>query len=182
MMKNQEKSDWKKESSSPKRFSSENKEKKSSRKLIYTVISLFLVIFTAGFFVFYNADFYQSKPAKIGLNTNPISKNEISEIKMQKIIYEDIDNGKVAKFVDVKLNDADIVELIRLLNSVDGEEKVRKVPAEIKAGVVMKLKQNGEIRVQYNSDGVFVTHITKNKTEFYKLESTPFRQYFQDRL
>jgi hypothetical protein len=151
---------------------------KKRKKNHYLIKFLILICITViGFILIINLD-----QKNINSHTTSISRDKITDIRMQKAVDKDLINGKMVNFVDVELDDDNIQDLIKNLNNEDLRESVNKVPPEIKIGILINLEHNKKIRVQYSRGSVFVTHIDENGMEIYKQTDSTFVQFFQQWL
>ena len=91
--------------------------------------------------------------SKSNLNKE-IQVKQISSTEMSKARYTRKGSGAYIDWIDVELNQDEIINIVNWINSVPESDRValKQIPpnTSIRAGIVFKLKPGREIRIQYD--------------------------------
>ncbi|WP_223068424.1 hypothetical protein [Paenibacillus caui] len=116
----------------------------------------------------------------------PISKKDIKDTRAGKVIYKSMGSGMAkAEHVEIDINEEEMNKLISWFNSVpvNSVHEVGSVEGSIIAGIVLDMRSGSEIRIQYNSNNIYVTrNDIKGKGIYIKyiIEHEYIRKFFED--
>jgi len=123
-------------------------------------------------FIIYIATFTQESDSKNkGLPLNIVQKDIIST-QATKSTYTRIDKQVKIGSEQINLDESTKKEIIKHLNSLTNGDvtNVNNTEGSVKLGIVFKLQNQSEIRVQFTSNDTFLTEIGKD-TYRYKVQN-----------
>lgn len=150
---------------------------KKSTKAILLLILLFAV------FYLFQKDWNNVISDK-SLNKE-ISVEDISSIHMSKAVYTRTGNGATVNFEDVELNQDDVINITSWINSTPESEiiELNRIPSNISAGILIRLKSRKEIRIQYDLENIFITRTdVKKKQVMYSINQGNLKNFFDKKL
>lgn len=153
------------------------KNNKNSTKAILLLILLFAM------FYLFQKDWNNVISDK-SLNKE-ISVEDISSTQMSKAVYTRNGNGATVNFEDVELNQDDVNNIMSWINSTPDSEiiELNRIPSNISAGILIRLKSRKEIRIQYDLEKIFITRTdVKKKQVMYSINQGNLKNFFDKKL
>lgn len=127
----------------------------------------------------------QKHTSKVAEENVPLNKQlqltDVVGYKMSKWVYE----NSFAKQADVSLTRQQVNQFVDMLNSVSEARivQVERVDPQISAGIVLELKPDREIRVQYAKNEVYVTRNDLSndfELKYYKVMDGSIKGFFEE--
>lgn len=139
----------------------------------YSLALIVVIATVAGIFIINNFD----KPKEVsGALHKAIASEDVAEVKMAEWVLD----GATWKQKDVDLNQEEINQIRSLFNSVPADRirNVQEVNPNLHAGIVFGLKQNSEVRIQYDKKDVYVTRTGRTGQVKYIVDYPEIKQFF----
>ncbi|WP_379391529.1 hypothetical protein [Paenibacillus lentus] len=106
---------------------------------------------------------------------------------MSKAVYTKEGTGAIVNWVDIKLRQDEVENIANWINSVPESEiiELNQIPSNksISAGIVFRLKNNKEIRIQYDLEKIYITRTDqKNSQVVYSINQGELMNFFDTQL
>lgn len=116
-----------------------------------------------------------------------IQIKQISSTEMSKAVYTKEGTGAFVNWVDIKLRQDEVENIANWINSVPESEiiELNQIPSNksISAGIVFRLKNNKEIRIQYDLEKIYITRTDiKNSQVVYSINQGELMNFFDTQL
>ena len=128
---------------------------------------------------------------------NEYTVNHISEkeIKIKQITYTEMSKKVYSRTggigyistEDIILTEEEIENIIYWIQSVSESEvtEMKQIPinTSISSGIIIGLKKNKEIRIQYDLENIYITRTDiKGKRILYSIDQKEFKRFFNEKL
>jgi len=112
---------------------------------------------------------------------------EISHVEMSKQVYSKAGGVSYITSEDIKLTEEEIENVVNWINSVSESEvmEMEQLPnnTSISAGIIIGLKFNKEIRIQYDLEKTYITRTDiKGKRILYSIDQKELKSFFNEKL
>lgn len=116
-----------------------------------------------------------------------IQIKQILSTEMSKAVYTKEGTGAFVNWVDIKLRQDEVENIANWINSVPESEiiELNQIPSNksISAGIVFRLKNNKEIRIQYDLEKIYITRTDiKNSPVVYSINQGELMNFFDTQL
>lgn len=116
-----------------------------------------------------------------------IQIKQILSTEMSKAVYTKEGTGAFVNWVDIKLRQDEVENIANWINSVPKSEiiELNQIPSNksISAGIVFRLKNNKEIRIQYDLEKIYITRTDiKNSQVVYSINQGELMNFFDTQL
>jgi hypothetical protein len=116
-----------------------------------------------------------------------IQTNQILNIEMEKKVYTTAAGMGYISSENIMLADEEIDNIVSWVNSVSESDilVMNQMPknTSISTGIVLKLKFNKEIRIQYDLETIYITRTDiKGKRILYSIEQNDLKSFFDEKL
>jgi hypothetical protein len=116
-----------------------------------------------------------------------IQVKQISSTEMSKALYTRNESGAFIDWIEVKLNQDDINNIVNWINSVPDSDiiELKQIPSNtsISTGIVFRLKNRKEIRIQYDLERIYITRTDiKTGQVIYTITQENLRDFFDKQL
>ncbi|MCC3375948.1 hypothetical protein [Cohnella sp. REN36] len=144
--------------------------------ILLGIIAIALVILTISFTQKHSSGVV---PESLPLNKQ-IQPTDVQGYKMSKWVVE----NSFAKQADVSLTQQQVIQLVDMFNSIPEMSvvQVESVDPQISAGIVLGLKPDREIRIQYAKKEVYVTRNDLSndfELKYYKVNLENIKGFFE---
>ncbi|MFD3258107.1 hypothetical protein ACE3MQ_05795 [Paenibacillus lentus] len=121
------------------------------------------------------------------LSLKDIQIKQILSSEMSKAVYTKEGTGAIVNWVDIKLRQDEVENIANWINSVPESEiiELNQIPSNksISAGIVFRLKNNKEIRIQYDLEKIYITRTDqKNSQVVYSINQGELMNFFDTQL
>ncbi|ENH96054.1 hypothetical protein J416_12654 [Gracilibacillus halophilus YIM-C55.5] len=111
---------------------------------------------------------------------NNLESDEIAQLRMTMMIMADGYYNEE----DITFTQDEINKFLDLYNAVPEERiiEIKQVPSELKTGIVIDLKQETEIRIQYDGDKIYNTIIDVTGQQKYVIHFPELTSFFERKV
>lgn len=152
-------------------------------QLISARAFIILIFIGAIYFLFIDLN---NPTSKSSLNKK-IQVTHISSTEMSKAVYTSVRGGAYISWEDINLSQDEINNITTWINSVSESEitELNQIPSNISisAGIVFRLKNNKEIRIQYDLEKIYITRTDiQNSRVIYSINQEKLKDFFDKQL
>ncbi len=115
----------------------------------------------------------------------PVDVEKISSSEMGRSVYSHKNGAGFIEFEDIPLDQQQIKHITSWINEAPESAitMIDGVPSNISAGIVLKVKSNREVRIQYDLDKIYVTRTDMNRDGLrYSIEQAELKNFFDEKL
>lgn len=145
-------------------------------KILKTLIITLLLLLVA----YYSYQYLNQENEQLN---KEISIDQIKSTQMTKAVYSH--KTPNITFVDIKLTDEQINQIVGWINSVPESSiiELHQTPSNISAGIAFRLHSRRDITIQYDLEKIYITRTDiKNKQVKYSIVQNDLKSFFNEQL
>ncbi|MNW55922.1 hypothetical protein D3C74_336140 [compost metagenome] len=146
-----------------------------NKKVLYVLIVVFMIFATFVIFSILTDDSDDKFMQELVLHQK-LDKSKIESIRMSKVVLQ----KSTFKHIDIELKDDQKQKIINIFNSVTQESvnSMNTINSNISSGIVIRLKNKSEVRIQYDKKDIYVTR----GEVMYTVEDNNLKEIFDNEL